>query len=133
MLRSKGGDSNSYASGDEVNNIRWDDLTAGSEIMKMRDYYRSLIAMRKANDFITKGEIFCTVARENAIDAIWTMDGETVAYALINPSAGAIDWTLPEGEWGVLMMNDTIVTEPEETVSGTVKVEGRTVLLLKAK
>ena len=133
MLRSKGGDSNSYASGDEVNNIRWDDLTAGSEIMKMRDYYRSLIAMRKANDFITKGEITCTVARENAIEAIWTMDGETVAYALINPSAGAIDWTLPEGEWGVLMMNDTIVTEPEETVSGTVKVEGRTVLLLKAK
>ena len=133
MLRSKGGDSNSYASGDEVNNIRWDDLAAGSEAMKMRDYYRSLIAMRKANDFITKGEIECAVARENAIEITWTQDGKTVAFAVVNPSAGAMDWTLPEGEWGVLMMNDAIAAEPAETVSGAVKIEGRTVLLLKAK
>ncbi len=133
MLRSKGGDSNSYASGDEVNNIRWDDLAAGSEAMKMRDYYRSLIAMRKANDFITKGEIACSVVRENAVEATWTQDGKTVAYALINPSAGTLDWALPEGEWGVLMMNDEIAAEPAADVSGTVKVEGRTVLLLKAK
>ncbi|MBR0513598.1 MAG: type I pullulanase [Clostridia bacterium] len=133
MLRSKGGDSNSYASGDEVNNIRWDDLAAGSEIMKMRDFYRSLIAMRKANDFITKSEITCEVARENAVEATWTQDGKTVAYAVINPSASAMDWPLPEGEWGVLMMNDTVVAEPAETVSGTVRINGRTVLLVKAK
>ena len=133
MLRSKGGDSNSYASGDEVNNIRWDDLAAGSEAMKMRDYYRSLIALRKANDFITKGEISCEVVRENAIEVTWTMDGQTVAWALINPSAGALDWALPEGEWGVLMMNDAIAAEPAAVVSGTVKVEGRTVLLVKAE
>ena len=133
MLRSKGGDSNSYASGDEVNNIRWDDLAAGSEVMKMRDYYRSLIAMRKANGFITKGEITCTLARDNGIEAVWTMDEKTVAYAYINPSAAAAECTLPEGEWGVLMMNDQIVSEPAETVSGTVTVEGRTVLLVTAK
>ena len=45
----------------------------------------------------------------------------------------ALDWALPEGEWGVLMMNDEIAAEPAADVSGTVKVEGRTVLLLKAK
>ena len=126
-------DANSYASGDEVNNIRWDDLAAGSEVMNMRDYYRSLIAMRKANDFITKGELTCTVVRENAVEAVWTQDGKTVAYALINPTVNAMDWPLPEGEWGVLMMNDSIVAEPTETVSGTLKVDSRTVLLVKAK
>ena len=133
MLRSKNGDSNSYASGDEVNNIRWDELTAGSEAMKMRDYYRSLIAMRKANAFLTRGEVTCEVVRENAIEAVYTMDGETAAFALINPTETALEWTLPEGEWGVLMLNDTISAEPAETVSGTVTVEGRTVLLVTAK
>ena len=133
MLRSKGGDSNSYASGDEVNNLRWDDLTPGSEVMKMRDFYRSLIALRKANSFLTKGEAACSVVRENAIEVTWTEGGKTVACALINPSAGALDWPLPEGNWGVLMMNDTVAAEAAETVSGTVKVNSRTVLLLAAE
>ena len=43
------------------------------------------------------------------------------------------DWTLPEGNWGVLMMNNALYAEPSQTVSGTVKVGGRTVLLLKAE
>ena len=133
MLRSKGGDSNSYASGDEVNNIRWDDLTPDSEALKMHDFYRSLIAMRKANEFITKGEIACTIGRENAIEAVWTMDGETVACAFINPSEATIPYTLPEGEWAVLMMNEEIFAEPDQTVSGTVDVPGLTVLLVRAK
>ena len=97
MLRSKNGDSNSYASGDEVNNIRWDELTAGSEAMKMRDYYRSLIAMRKANAFLTRGEVTCEVVRENAIEAVYTMDGETAAFALINPTETALEWSYGEG------------------------------------
>ena len=133
MLRSKGGDSNSYNSGDEVNNIRWDDLTAGSEVMKMRDFYRSLIAVRKAVPFLTKGEAAGLVVRENGIEVIYTMDGATVGYAFINPSDAAIDWTLPEGEWETLLYNETVSKEGGETLSGTVPVEGKTVLLVKAK
>ena len=73
------------------------------------------------------------VLENNAIGVRYMLRGKLAAYALINPTAGALDWALPEGEWGVLMMNDSIVSEPAETVSGTVKVEGRTVLLVTAK
>ena len=132
MLRSKGGDSNSYNSGDEVNNIRWDDLTAGSEVMKMRDFYRDLIAMRKATPFLTKGEAACSIIRENGIEVIYTMDGETAGYALINPSDGAMDWTLPEGKWEVLLYNETVTRDAGEVISGLVQVAGKTVLLVKA-
>ena len=83
LLRTKNGDSNSYNSGDEVNNIRWDELAAGSDTMAMRDFYRSLIAMRKANPFLTKAELTCTVGRENAIEAVYTEGEKTVAYALV--------------------------------------------------
>ncbi len=130
MLRSKGGDSNSYASGDEVNNIRWDDLAPGSENMKMRDFYRSLIAMRKANPFLLESDVTGEVVRENAAE-VYYRTGETVAgYALLNPSVSALDWALPEGTWGVLMLNEKVSPSPADTVSGTVRVEGKTVMLL---
>ena len=131
MLRSKNGDSNSYNSGDEVNNIRWDDLTPGSEVMKMRDFYRELIAMRKANAFLTRGEVECAVAAENGIEAVYTLDGETAGYAFINPSDAAVEVTLPEGEWEALLYNEAF--GGGKALSGTVPVDGRTVLLVKAK
>ncbi|QTE67820.1 type I pullulanase [Clostridiales bacterium] len=133
LLRTKNGDSNSYNSGDEVNNIRWDELAAGSDTMAMRDFYRSLIAMRKANPFLTKAELTCTVGRENAIEAVYTEGEKTVAYALVNPSGSTFTQTLPEGNWTVLMQNETVSPEGGETVSGTVQVEGRSVLLVKAE
>ena len=133
MLRTKNGDHNSYNSGDEVNNIRWDELAAGSEVMEMRDFYRSLIAMRKANDFLTKADVTCTVGRENAIEAVYTEGDKTVAYALANPSGSTLVWPLPEGNWTVLMQNETVSPEGGETVSGVVQVESRSVLLVKAE
>ena len=132
ILRSKGGDSNSYKSSDEVNNIRWDDLTAGSDNMAMRDFYRGLIALRKANAFITGGEIACEVLEDSAIEVRWTENEKTVAYALINPR-GDREAVLPEGEWQALLYNETIDPEGTQTLSGTVNVAGRTVLLVRAR
>ena len=132
ILRSKGGDSNSYKSSDEVNNIRWDDLAPGSDAMAMRDFYRSLIAMRKANPFLTKGEIACEVLKDNAIEATWTEDGKVTAYAVINPGMDR-EVALPEGEWQVLILNEKIDPDGTETISGTVTAGGRTVLLVRAK
>ena len=132
MLRSKGGDSNSYKSGDEVNNIRWDDLTQGSEVMKMRDFYRALIALRKANGFITGGKIECGVLDDNSITVSWTQDGKPAAWALINPGA-AKTVTLPEGNWQALLLNEAVDPQGAQTVSGTVEIEGRTVLLVRAE
>ena len=133
LLRTKNGDSNSYNSGDEVNNIRWDELAAGTDTMAMRDFYRSLIAMRKANPFLTKAELTCTVGRENAIEVLYTEDEKAVAYALVNPSGSTFTQALPEGNWTVLMQNETVSPEGGETVSGSVQVEGRSVLLVKAE
>jgi len=44
MLRSKFGDHNSYASGDEINKIRWENAALYGEII---DYYAGLIRLRK--------------------------------------------------------------------------------------
>ena len=132
MLRSKGGDSNSYKSSDEVNNIRWDDLKPGSEVMNMRDFYRALIALRKANGFITGGEIECDVRGDGSITAAWTQDGKQVAWALVNPGA-AKSVTLPEGNWRALLLNEAVDPEGTQAVSGTVEIQGRTVLLVRAE
>ena len=132
MLRSKGGDSNSYKSSDEINNIRWDDLTTGSGQMEMRDFYRSMIALRKANPFITGGDAACEILAGNAIEVRWTSGEKLTAYALINPGAER-NVTLPEGEWQLLLLNETIDPEGTQTVSGTVTAQGRTVMLVRAK
>lgn len=46
MLRTKYGDSNSYKSSDEINQIRWENRDAFSPVF---DYYQGLIALRKAH------------------------------------------------------------------------------------
>ncbi len=132
MLRSKGGDSNSYKSSDEVNNLRWDDLTPGSEAMKMRDFYRGLIRLRKTYGFLTRGEIECEVLPDNAIEVRWTEGGKPAGYALINPG-GKREAVLPEGEWEALLLNEMFEPDTVQPVSGTVTVDGRTVLLLRAQ
>ena len=132
MLRSKGGDSNSYKSPDEVNNIRWDDLVPGSDVMKTRDFYRGLIRLRKACGFITGGDIECAVLEDQSIEVRWTQDGKLTAYALINPGAEKTV-SLPEGEWQALLLNEMIEPDSYQPLSGTVTAEGRTVLLVQAR
>ena len=132
LLRSKGGDSNSYKSSDEVNNIRWDDLKPGSETMSMRDFYRGLIAVRKANRFITDGEVECEVLDDSTIEMHWTRDEALVAYAVINPGTEKAI-ALPDGEWQALLLNGTLDPVGTQTLSGTVGVNGRTVLLVRAR
>ncbi len=48
MLRSKQGNANSYNAPNSVNNIDWDSLTAGSNQLAMMEYYKGLMAFRKA-------------------------------------------------------------------------------------
>ena len=132
ILRSKGGDSNSYKSSDEVNNIRWDDLAPGSDAMAMRDFYRSLIRIRKTNRFITEADVTCEVLDDCSIEVRWTQDEKLAAYALINPGADR-QVALPEGEWEALLLNEMIEPDSVQPISGTITVQGRTVLLLKAQ
>ena len=128
MLRTKDGDSNSYASSDEVNNIDWEALTEGSDVMRMRDFYRALISMRKANDFLTDADVSCTVYTDGSIVVEYIVDGEVVAIAVINPNDGGIPYTL-DGDWGVLVLGEEVSDAPTREVSGDVMIPEKSVAL----
>ncbi len=107
MLRSKGGDHNSYKSPDAVNNLDWEALRPDSDAYRMAEFYRELIALRKANAFFTQAEISVTVEADGVIQVDWTLDGERVACAVINPQDTAglnVDtmWEWEQG-WSVLL------------------------------
>ena len=106
FLRTKQGDHNSYKSSDAINNLDWDSMTDGSLALRMHDLMKQLIALRKGNAFFTKGEPACELLDNNLIRVIWTMDGESVAAALINPNDAAVPAQLPEGAWTPLFTGE---------------------------
>ena len=133
LLRTKDGDGNSYASSDEINNIRWDVLVPGSDEMAMLDFYRSLISLRKKNDFICRGETACEIVDSNVVQVQYTEDGSLTALALINPNPGIARLELPEGEWQLLLHGETVDPDGTETVTGSVDAPSRTVTLVRRK
>ncbi|MBQ7161353.1 MAG: type I pullulanase [Clostridia bacterium] len=135
MLRTKGGDHNSYASSDEVNNINWDALTDGSLVFKMRGFYRDLIKMRKAYSFFTEAEVSCEAIPNGngAIEVTWTEGERIVAVAVINPDADPIDYKLPDGEWLYLLAKDGCDPETKAAAPEILSTPGRTVEIVAAK
>ncbi len=114
MLRTKQGDSNSYNSSDEINNIDWDSLMPDSPRLAMSEYYRGLIRIRRENAFLTSGDIpECDLRDGNVIAVTWRTDGEAVAFALINPGSSDVQAELPDGWSGytILLENETAVPE----------------------
>ena len=103
LLRTKGGDENSYKSSDAVNNIDWSVLKAGSREYETVQYYKGLIAMRKAFGIFTDGGT--EVTAEETGSGILTVtfdDGKGGrALALINPHNTGLPYTL-EGQWNLV-------------------------------
>ena len=140
FLRTKQGDHNSYASSDAINNLDWDSITDGSLQLRMHDFYKALIAMRKANDFLTTADVSCEILDGNMIQVTYTYaakpddDGEAkvLAVAIINPNDTAASWTVPEGSWKVLLNGEEAFTAPQGSVSGEQLLPAKTVLLLVA-
>ena len=112
MLRTKQGDTNSYKSSDEINNIDWDALTPDSEAWKMVHYYANLISVRRNNPFIKEADQRFTLLDGNAIECIWYVtpeDGgsETIlGIMILNPSDDEMKVQLPEGRFGFLTGSD---------------------------
>ena len=131
MLRTKQGDENSYASSDEINNIDWDVLSPDSAAWNMMEYYKALIAMRKANVFLTGSDVKAELLEDNAIHVTYFYHGMETAYAFINPNGSEMKFSLPEGSWTLLMNGEEIFPEGGETVSGEVSVPAMGILLVR--
>ena len=131
MLRSKQGDANSYASSDEINNIDWSVLSPDRAAMNMVEYYKALIAMRKANPFLTGSDVKAELLDGNAIQVTYFYHNEETAYALINPNDSEINGSLPEGSWTLLMDGSEVFPEGGEALSGEVSVPAMGILLVR--
>ena len=104
MLRTKGGDENSYKSSDAVNNINWSVLCEGTREYATMRYYKGLIEMRKAYDIFTSPAAQVISAEElgSGVLAITFDDGKGgQALVLINPHNTGLPYTL-DGQWNLV-------------------------------
>ena len=130
MLRTKDGDSNSYRSSDEVNNLDWESLTPHSDAWAMSRFYKALIALRRDNDFLRNGDVACEVTAGNAIRATWTVNGEVVAVAIFNGSMDESVSLIDHGYdgWTFILRGTDAAAE---TVGGTIEVDPCSFVLLR--
>lgn len=128
MLRSKDGDENSYKSGDAINNIRWEVLTRTSNEYAMMQYYRGLLAMRKAYPILGRDAsvrlTFADFGADGLAVQYETAEGQQ-ALVLINPTPQSFPYTL-DGSWRLLADGTRAGAEVLAQESGSVSVEGRT-------
>ena len=104
MLRTKGGDENSYKSSDEVNNIDWSVLKEGTRQYQTMEYYKGLIAMRKHFDIFTSASAQVVDVKElgSGLVEVSYDDGKGgKALAIINPHNTNLPYTL-DGEWNLV-------------------------------
>ena len=138
MLRSKpNGDGtyneNSYSAGDEVNSLKWDNLS-DSEYMDVYNYYKGLIAFRKAHSALrmsTAEEVSENITSVTGLDANvaafqinGSADGDGCGdlFVIFNANNAETQVTLPSGSWDVYINGEKAGTEVLDTVSGTITV-----------
>ena len=129
MLRTKpdgrgGYDHNSYKSSDAVNNIDWSVLDGSSLQYQTVQYYKGLIAMRKAFSIFTSA-VTAVYVRELGNGAIAvTLDNHSGGKALIiiNPSSTDLNYTL-NGSWHLVADSDRAGNESLAVESGSVTVD----------
>ena len=126
MLRTKGGDENSYKSSDEVNNIDWSVLQDGTMEYETMLYYKGLIEMRKSYSIFTSPttQILSTEELGSGLLVITFDDGNGgQALAILNPHNTGLPYTL-EGQWNLVADGEQAGKTVLATESGTVTVSG---------
>ena len=148
MLRSKpdaskegGFNENSYNASDAVNSIKWDELNK-AEYMATYEYYKGLIAFRKAHPALrltNSADVNSSVFPASGLEAnvvAYTINGgingETAEniYAIFNANSTAKTVTLPEGEWHICVNKNEAGVYSLGTVSGTVSVDAISAMIL---
>ena len=135
MLRTKGGDENSYKSSDEVNNIDWEALVPGSDVYEMMQYYQGLIALRKSYDiFRSNGDVTVTFGGMSGggMSVLFEDAEGRQALVLINPTAKDTTYTL-DGQWALSADGSYADTKVLAVESGSVTVEARSVRIYPSR
>ena len=126
MLRTNGGDENSYKSSDEVNNIDWSVLQAGTREYTTMSYYKGLIGMRRYFDIFTSPDAVISNVEElgSGLLAVTFDDGQGgQALAVINPHNTALPYTLA-GQWNLVATAEQAGSAVLAQESGSVTVDG---------
>ena len=145
MLRSKPFEGsyheNSYNAPDEVNSLKWDDLNK-PEYMNVYEYYKGLIAFRKAHPALRLTD---AASVNSAVEPVAGLPAGVAAYSIaggvngetsegifcaFNASKTAQTVTLPEGTWNICVNADKAGTEPLGTAAGSVEVPAMASLIL---
>lgn len=148
MLRTKVNEdgtlnSNSYASPDSVNSLKWDTLD-DEAYNNVFEYYKGLIAFRKehaALRFTTKEQVMENVSVVDGLDpGVLAFDvkggkeanGEKAdaIYVVFNANDEEKTIDLPEGKWNVYINGEKAGTKVLDTVEGTVTVDAISALVL---
>lgn len=149
MLRSKVKadgtfDENSYNndSGDFVNALKWATLDE-EEVMNTFEYYKGLIAFRKAHPALRLNNADDVKANVSAVEGTPAntvamkinggVNGEEsdMIYVIFNANKEAVEFSIPEGEWNVCIEGNKAGTSSLRTVSdGKVTVEGISALVM---
>lgn len=130
MLRTKKGDDNSYKSPDDVNNIDWDALAPSSPQSRMANFYRKLIAMRKAFKMFRNSEVRCRTFGSNAIEVSYERDGMLAGLAVINPGNDILRYNLnPNHSYKLVALGDYFPMGAHG-IQGEASIPGRSVIVV---
>ena len=145
MLRTKPGkggkyESNSYKSSDKVNSLKWETLD-NEEYRKVLDYYKGLIAFRKAHPSLrlrTRDQVWQTVhpiGNSNPHVLAFLIDGDEKEriFVVFNADTHGTSIALPEGKWKVRIRDDAAGTESLDELGGSVTVSPISTLVLTQK
>ena len=144
MHRTKGGDANSYKSGDATNNIDWSVLKEGKREYQTMLYYRGLIEMRKrfnifrdsSNAVARTGTdtcprvsygngsvITCRLEDNRVLTVLFDDARGGRALAVINPHKASLSYLL-EGEWNLVANEERAGYKVISRESGSVTLSG---------
>lgn len=121
-------DTNSYASGDDVNSLKWDDLN-NAAYMATFEYYKGLIAFRKAHSVL---RLTNHADVEKSVSTLTGMPSNVAGISykgvdygdaeeilvILNSNGSDSNVTLPEGHWNVYAEGNRAGTEPMYSVEG---------------
>ena len=132
---------NSYNAGDDINSLKWDELSS-AEHQDVYNFYKGMIAFRKAHPAL---RLTTADAVNDAVEVMSGLPANVAAYsikggvngetsdgifAIFNANAEATTVNLPAGEWNICVNDKSAGTVSLGTASGSVKVAGRSAMIL---